>query len=324
MISRVWSSYWRPILATTATLVIVVVVWLIVRGRHDEFATLRGHRDGVYSLVLSPDGKSLASGGGDGTVRIWAVSDRRLLAVLNGHKGRVYGLAWSPDSSMIATGGDDKSIRLWNIASRKEMKAWENLSKPIRAVALSGDGTMLAAALEQEIFYWKLNGRREIKVLRGHQRIISGLAFRPEGLELVSFASDKSVRIWDLSQGRQVALLPGPVGHCFGLTLSKDGKTAACVGGGRVHLFDLESRKSLDPVEPNARIICGAAFSPDGRLLAIGSQDKDVVIWDLQKKVERSRLNGHNYAVAQLAFLPDGQTLVTSSHDSSLKLWKVR
>ena len=114
------------------------------------------------------------------------------------------------------------------------------------------------------------------------------------------------------------------MGHCYGLTVSADGKLIACVGGGRVHLYDSESRKPLDAIEPNARIICGAAFSPDGRTMAIGSQDKEVVVWDIVRKQERARLKGHGYAVGQMAFLPDGETLITSSHDSSLKLWKVR
>ena len=317
-------SILRPIVAVVSMLVVVLCVWYATRGPHDEFATLTGHKEGVFSLALAPGGKLVASGGGEGTVRIWNIENRRERAVLRGHTGRVLGLAWPPDGETIATGGEDNTIRLWNATSGKEIEVLAKLPKPVQALAYSSDGTMLAAAVDREIMYWKLNGRRELRVLHGHQRTISGLAFLPGRLELATFASDKTVRIWDLVKGRQLVVMEGPIGHCYVLAVSADGKMIACVGGGRVHLYDAENRRPLNAIEPNARIICGVAFSPDGKLLAIGSQDKEVVVWDIQRNKERARLNGHNFAVGQMAFLPEGDTLITSSHDSSLKLWKVR
>jgi WD40 repeat protein len=116
----------------------------------------------------------------------------------------------------------------------------------------------------------------------------------------------------------------GPIGHCYGMAMSADGKLVACIGGGRVHMYDIENRKPLPPIEPNAHILCGVTFSPDGQILAIGSQDKQIVIWDLRHHKEINRLNGHEYAVGQMAILPDNQTLISASHDSTIKFWKVR
>ncbi len=318
------SSQWRPVLVAASAILALIVVWLIIRGPHDEFATLNGHHEGVFSLALAPDGKTIASGGGDGTVRIWNLADRRELAVLKGHTGRVHALAWTPDGTTLASSSEDKTIRLWNPTSGKESELFTKVPKIVHALAYSSDGTILAAAVDRDVCYWKLNAHRELMVLHGHWRTISGMAFLPGKSELATFANDQTVRIWDLETDRQVAEMPGPMGHCYSLTVSTDGKLIACVGGGRVHLYDAENRQPLDPVEPNSRLICGVALSPDGKLLAIGSQDKEVVIWDLQQKKVLSRLNGHQFAVGQMAFLPDSQTLVTSSHDSSLKLWKVR
>ena len=297
--------------------------WYSARGPHDEFATLSGHKDGVFSLALSPDGTVVASGGGDGDVRLWDVAKQREKAVLRGHEGRVTGLAWSPDGETLVTGGVDKSMRLWNAKSGKEIAVWPNLPRPVRMVAVSHDGQTVAAALDHDISYWNISNRRERRVLRGHLRPIAGMAFLREGLELASFASDGTVRIWDLAEGRELAKMPGPVGHCYGLCVSGDGKMIACVGGARVHLYDVEKRMPLDSIEPHARILCGAAFSPDGRTLAIGTQERVVIIWSIPGKKEIARLNGHEFAVGPMAFLADGKTLITSSHDSTLKLWKV-
>jgi WD40 repeat protein len=312
--------------AITAALLLAAgaVIWYFERGPHDEFATLRGHRDGVLSLAIAPANSNIvATGGGDGTVRLWDVAKQRQKAVLKGHTDRVLALAWSPDGTLLASGGADRAIHIWNPQSGEQIARLKNIARPVRALAFSSDGKMMAAGVDTELYVWPVENSKELKILSGHKQDISGLAFLPGKNELASFASDKTVRIWDLAKMREVASMPGPFGHCYGSVLSPDGKMMACIGGGRVHLYDLLRRQALDPIEPNAHILCGAAFSPDGRTLAIGSQDKVIVIWDLAEKKERARLNGHQYAVASMAFLPDGKTLVTSSYDSTLKLWRV-
>jgi WD40 repeat protein len=316
---------WRTLQISVTALIVVAAIglWYSARGPHDEFATLSGHTDGVFSLALSPDGTTVASGDGDGTVRLWDVAGQREKFVLRGHEGRVQGLAWSPSGDTLVTGGADKSMRLWDANTGKEIAVWPTLPRQVRVLALSRDGQTLAAALDTDISYWKIDNRRERQLLRGHLRPIAGMVFLREGLELASFASDGTVRIWDLAAGRELAKMPGPVGHCYGMSVSGDGKIIACVGGARVHLYDAEKRVPLDSVEPHTRILCGAALSPDGRTLAIGTQEKVVIIWNIPGKKEVARLNGHKFAVGPMAFLADGKTLITSSHDSTLKLWKV-
>ena len=314
----------RMSIGVAALLAAVAGVWFLTRGPHDEFATLSGHQDGAFCLALSPDGTQVASGGGEGAVRIWDIESKRQKHVLIGHTGTVTSLAWSPEGSTLATGGDDKSIRLWDVKSGDVKEARTNFRAPVTGLAFSSDGKILAAALDRVIFYWDSAISREPRKLIAHSMYISGVAFLPGRHELITYSADKTVRIWDLDTGKQVAEMAGPTGHCHGMAISTDGKLLACIGGGRAHLFDLEPRRPLEAIEPNARTLCGVAFSPDKRTLALGSEDKVIVIWDLASKKERARLRGHDYAVGPMAFLPNGQVLVTSSHDSTLKLWKIQ
>ena len=299
-------------------------IWFLSRGRHDEFATLVGHKDGAYSLVLSPDGTKVASGGGDGDILIWDVATRQPKTSLKGHVGRVLALAWSSDGHTLASGGEDASVRLWDPTTGEKKQIRSGLTRPVEALAISSDGSLVAAAIENVIHVWAATDlSQKPKYLRGHRLYVSGLTFLPGRHELITFSTDKSVRFWDAESGKQVASLPGPTGHCHGLALSADGKLLACIGGARAQLYDVENRRPLEAIEPHARTLCGIAFSPDKKLLALGSEDKVVVIWDLAGKKERARLQGHAFAVGPMAFLPDGRTLVTAGYDSTLKMWKV-
>ncbi len=149
------------------------------------------------------------------------------------------------------------------------------------------------------------------------------MTFLPGSHELITFGTDKAVRFWDLDNDKQLASLPAPTGHCHGLAMTADGKLLACIGGAQAQLYDLEHRRLLEAINPHGRTLCGLAFSPDKKLLALGSEDKVVVIWDLAGKRELARLRGHADAVGPMAFLPDGHTLVTAGYDGTLKLWKV-
>ncbi len=114
----------------------------------------------MTTLVFSPDGKTLASGGWDETIRPWDVKSGTQFAVLQGHTGRVGSLAFSSDDKTLASGGDDKTIRLWDV----------------------GTGHLIGQPLTGSTF------------------VVNGLAFSPDGKTLASEGEDEAVRLWDLTQ----------------------------------------------------------------------------------------------------------------------------
>jgi WD40 repeat protein len=81
---------------------------------------LQGHTGNVYSIAWSPNGKTLASGSGDRTVKLWDIATGKLLSSLWGHTGGVYTVAWSPDGKTLASGSDDRTVKLWDAAAGKE------------------------------------------------------------------------------------------------------------------------------------------------------------------------------------------------------------
>jgi WD40 repeat protein len=288
------------------------------------------HEDRVFSVRFSPDGRTLASGSYDNTIRLWDLATGQERGRLAGHTESVLSVAYSPDGRTLASGSWDQSIRLWDLATGQERARLEGDTGPVYSVAFSPDGQTLAAgSADNTIRLWDLGTDQVRARLMGHTDLVWSVAFSPDGRTLASGSHDKTIRLWDLATGQERARLAGDTDLVWSVAFSPDGRTLASGSGGfgdeskdnTVRLWDAATGQERARLAGHTDRVTSVAFSPNGRTLASGSHDKTIRLWDLATGQERARLAGHTDLVTSVAFSPDGRTLASGSDEHSIRLW---
>ncbi len=283
--------------------------------------TLTGHQDWVQAVAISPDGKWLASGSSDQTVKLWEMATGTLLGSLR-HGYVVNAITISSDGAWLASAGDDGTVRLWDGKTGAQRGAWSGQGYAIFAAVFSPDAKLLAAAgKDRSVFVWRTGNGDRVHTLDGHTGDIYALAFSPDGKFLASAGADKKIRIWNVANGQETATLPGHKDKVLALVYSPDGKWLASGDTGEaIRIWDAAAGAHLRTLANNPSVL-SLAYSPDSRWLAAGLADKTIRLFDKDGTVVQT-LNGHQDYVQALAFSADGAALVSGSRDKSVKIWK--
>jgi WD40 repeat protein len=294
----------------------------------ERIKTLEGHTDTVHSIAFSLDGKKLASGSKDKTVRIWdSARDYSYVKTLEGHAESVHSLAFSPDGTRLVSGSEDETVRIWDcIKDYNYIKSLEEHAWSVTSLAFSPDGTRLASGSEDKtVCIW--DSARDyscIKTLEGHTSDVNSVAFSPDGKRLASGSEDKTVCIWDSARDYSyIKTLEGHAESVHSLAFSPDGTKLASGSYDKiVRIWDcIKDYNYIKSLEGHTSWVCSVAFSPDGTRLASGSEDKTVRIWDAKEYRHIKNWDGHIGWILGIAFSPDGTKLASGSGDSTVRIW---
>jgi WD40 repeat protein len=309
---------------------------------HDAkaLATLKGHKGSVQALAFAPDGKTLASGGADGAVKLWSVTAKgegKEGAVVVQWKGAVNALAWAPDGkTLAASGSDDALIQLWDVdkvgegGKAVEGKALKGHGGPVRALAFAPDSKVLASgAVEKQdgfagisVWLWDVAAGKRLGTVEAPPLDVFGLAFTPDGKTLAIAGKDDAARLYDAETGKLVRTLRGHLGWVRAVAFTPDGKTL--VTGSQdttVKLWNTSAGADGDVLRGHTGSVNAVAFSPDDTKLASGGADGLVRLWDVAAGKGEKTLKGHKGAVLALAYSPDGKLLASAGADGTIWLW---
>jgi WD40 repeat protein len=291
----------------------------------NERNRLEGHESVVYSVSFSPDGKTLASGSYDNTIKLWNVETGKEIRSLKGHKGEVISVSFSPDGKTLASGSLDKTIKLWNVKTGKEIRSLKGHEGGVYSVSFGPDGKTLASGSEDKtIKLWNVETSKEIRSLKGHEGGVYSVSFSPNGKTLASGSEDKTIKLWTVETGKEIRSLKGHKGKVSSVSFSPDGKTLASGSlDNTIKLWNVETGKEIYSLKGHKGGVHSVSFSPDGKTLASGSADRTIKLWNVETGVEIRSLKGHESSVYSVSFSPDGKNLASGSYYGTIKLWNV-
>jgi WD40 repeat protein len=300
---------------------------------------LRGHAGAVHAVCFSPDGKTLASAGGDRMIKLWEPAQTSAeRATLKGSTGAVHSVCFTPDSQTLVSASDDKMIRLWdmrNYAVSGTFRTRGNRGSPV-AIWLSPDGNILATASESRtIRLWDIATKQERAKFSwgpvdqpgamGPATVLPSACFSTDNRTLVAAGGDETIRFWDTLTGRlEPPFIKGHASTVHSICFSPDGRTLASVSSdATIKFWDTQTGqegKTLTGPTGGVHAVC---FSPDGKWLASGGNDRTIKIWDVLKGQLWTTLTGHTGAVRSICFSPDGKALASTGDDRTIRIWDV-
>jgi WD40 repeat protein len=224
--------------------------WNVADGQ--PLRTFEGHKDAIYSLALSPDATTLATGSYDQKIKLWSVASGKEIKTLSGHNGCVYALAFRPDGKILASASADRTVKLWDVASGERRETLAQSLKEVYAVAFSPDGRHLfAGGADNRIRVWEISetaAETTNPILHSkfaHEGAILGLAFSTDGKTLISSADDRTVKLWDPVQMKEQFMLEKQSDWPPALAFGEDAKVFVGRLDGTITAYETKTGKRL-------------------------------------------------------------------------------
>ena len=258
----------------------------------------------LYDMDVSPVRGLVAAAADDGSVRVWNTRQEWEMRVFPAHRGAATGVVFSPDGSILYSAGDDGKIRRWDVAAGEVRQDFDAGGEALNDIDLSLDGSTLAAVGRDGVVrVFDASSGALIQAIGPGEQMGRAVAISPDGSK-VAARDGVNIQIWDARSGKPLQTLRG---YC------KDESFAT----------QKECEKADKPWMGHEKAVTALAFSPDGQLLASGSEDTSIAFWDWENARVKWESGGHWAAVSRMAFDEQGAAMLSGGLDSKVRSWRL-
>ncbi|KAG9069603.1 hypothetical protein KI688_010507 [Linnemannia hyalina] len=288
---------------------------------------MEGHKGGVNSVAFSPCGKQIASSSSDSTIRLWNSETGECLFVLSGHRAPILSAAYSSDGLKLVSGSNDRTIRVWDPKTGTPEADWVIPRIDGPRVALSADGRRFAVVTgskRPKIQLMDTNTGEKGLVLDDDAERLTDIAFSPIGELIVSSSGssgDKTVRLWDSSNGQLISRLLGHSDQITACTFSPDGLQIASGDlDGIIRLWEVNINLSSSFTQKRAAKVRTVAYSHDGLFITSYHDDNTIQRWDSSTGASGPILSSFTYGVISVSISPNDNWFTSSYGSRNVRL----
>jgi WD40 repeat protein len=292
-------------------------------GGPEIVRTFKGHTDAVYAVAISQDGKYVATGSFDNTIKLWEAAtgtEVKTFGGPQGHQKMVLSVAFSNDGTMIASGSADNTLKVWDVPVSSPLRALA-AADAVTAVALTADSTKLATGgHDGQVKIFNAADFKELFKLDGHQGPVRGVAFSANGQILASAGADKTLRFWNVANGQLIAAVGAHSGPVNAVLIHPNNAAAYSAGDDGLVKFWTLPPVPTKPLPAHSAPITAMFLSPDGNQVLTASADK-TVRQTLTAGKELRTLTGPAAAVTSVTLNAAGNFVAAGTADNRVFLW---
>lgn len=297
---------------------------LAVLAGHEEglAVSLAGSRQGVLFVSFSPDSTLVATGGADGTARIWRVADGSETLVLRGHGSYLRSVRFSLDGALIVTASQDETARVWDARTGAEVAEMAGHGAEVYDAVLDTSGRRVVTAGDDGTArVWDAATGEQTAILVGHDKWVKQAWWVGEG-RILTASGDGTARFWDPDTGLETAALRGHSYYLEDVVVSPDGlRVATASNDGLAKIWDAATGREPVLVPAHDLWVWSAEWSHDSRLIATASGDGTAKVWEAATGALVATLEGESSEVVHASFSPTGDLLATAGSDGVVTLW---
>jgi|WetSurMetagenome_2_1015567.scaffolds.fasta_scaffold09313_2 WD40 repeat protein len=280
-----------------------------------ERQVLRGHKEEVWQIALSPDGKTLASASADGTVKLWEMPSGHLKYSLP-HTNQVWEIAFNSTGSQLLSASLDHQARLWSVETGSLLATLPH-SKEVYSVVFI-DNLIVSADANGTIKLWQAGQLKQS--INAHRGGIHKLSLSPDSTSFLSASQDFTAKLWDLN-GKLLQTFKGHQASVNAAFFSPDTKTILTISADHQAIFwDARTGNLLKIIKFSGELN-GAVFHPLGDRVLLFGESTSAGLWDRQGN--QLATFSHEKSLTSAAFNTDGSQIVTTSEDGTIKIWKI-